>query len=264
MKKVLLALCIGIACLAEEAPRQFFANSKEWQGDYVFNTDNSKVIPLKSSFTAEYNDEALILKVDYRDADVARLRKFPKGKDGDWPACDSIEIFFSPKLNHRFFQLGIGVNGQRYDSRWMSGDKTNWTSEVIIDDGGWTATITLPFSDPGMESPMRGDIWGFNICRDVFPDTSSMYFSSWAHCGVNFHHPDKFGHLVFGTKEEATLVWEQKLENEIAETEAKLKSSGILDLYAIRLNTIRNSGDRQALQDLRDETDMLAAIRLLK
>ena len=91
-----------------------------------------------------------------------------------------------------------------------------------------------------------------------------MYFSSWAHCGISFHQPDKFGHLVFGTKEQAKIIWAQKLEKEIAETEEKLKSAGILDMYASKLNAIRNSGDKQALRDLRDESDMLAALKFLK
>ena len=263
MKKILLTLCLGIFCLAEEAPRQFFANSKEWQGDYVFNTDNSKVIPLKSSFTAEYTDEALILKVDYRDSNVARLKKFPQGKDGDWPACDCIEVFLSPNFDHRFIQLGIGVNGQRYDSRWNSGQKTTWTSEVKIDDGGWTAVITLPFADPALCLPKQGDTWGFNICRDVFPETSSMYFSSWAHCGISFHVPDKFGHLVFGTKEEAQLIWTQKREDELAAIEEKLNSTGLMDKFASQLQKVRN-GSAQDLKDLRDEVDMLVALKSLK
>ena len=264
MKKILLTLGLCIACIAAEAPRQFFVNSKEWQGDFVLNTDNTVVIPLKSSFTAEYNDDALVLKVDYRDPNAARLKAVKPGKDGDWPLCDCIEVFISPDFNHKFIQLGIGVNGQRYDSRWLTRQQTTWTSEVQIDDGGWTATITIPFSDPEMKVPVKGEVWGFNICRDVFPENASMYYSSWGHVGFNFHAPDKLAHLVFGTEEEAKATWLQKLEEDINATETKLESVGLLGQYAERLNAIRNSGDRQAFNDLRDETDMIVALKLVK
>ena len=264
MINAILIICLSAICLAAEPPRQFFANSGEWQGDYVFNTDNSKVIPLKSSFTAEYTDEALILKVDYRDADVARLKAFKPGKDGDWPLCDCIEIFFSPKQDHSFIQLGIGVNGQRFDTRWESLAKTTWTSEVKIDDGGWTAVVTLPFSDPGFSVPAKGDVWGFNICRDVFPSNTSMYYSSWARCGLNFRVPAKFGELVFGTREEAREAMMAKFDADITAISEKLKNAGIYDQFAARLDAIRNKGSVQELNDFRDEAEMIVALKLLK
>ncbi len=264
MKRILLTLCICAACIAAEAPRQFFANSGEWQGDFVYNTDNTRTIPLKSSFTAEFTDEVLILKVDFRDTDAARLKKFPKGKDGEWPNCDKIEIFFSPKKDHTFIQLGIGVNGQLFDTRWLNFQKTSWTAEVKIDDGGWTAVVTLPFSDPGFSVPQKGDTWGFNICRDVFPETSSMYYSSWAHCGISFRQPDTFGHLVFGTVEEAKAAWKQKREEDLAAIEAKIEAAGLMDQFAMQLHKVREGDSDQALKDLKDEIDMLAALKLMK
>ena len=91
-----------------------------------------------------------------------------------------------------------------------------------------------------------------------------MYCSSWAHCGFSFLEPDKFGHLIFGTREEAQAINAQKRKEELAAIEAKIKSTGLTDQFTMQLRLARESNSYQAIKDLRDEIDMLVALKLVK
>ncbi|MBO4344549.1 MAG: hypothetical protein J5833_02260, partial [Victivallales bacterium] len=62
----------------------------------------------------------------------------------------------------------------------------------------------------------------------------------------------------------AQAVRAQKREADIAAIEEKIESAGLTDQFAMQLHKVRENGSDQALKDLRDEVDMLAALKLMK
>lgn len=261
MKKTILALCLCTLGLLADEPREFFVNSGEWQGDYVLNTDNSVLAPNKSKFTVESTDEALVIKLEYEDANAKRLKALPAKQDGMWPGFDCIELFLDPdSLGANFIQLAIGANGQRFDSR---GGIPAWTADVTVNDNSWTTVITLPYSTEGLHAPKHGEIWGFNVCRDYHDDSTTMYYSSWAHVGISFHKPNRFGHLVFASKEEITQIRKDFIEDALEDIETKIKGAGLFDKFKNQLELIRQTRSLDDIRNLADEAEMLIALKAL-
>ena len=106
-------LCIGA----------FFARAQiahvmpgKWYDEIVYATSSDVRIPdtVKTKFNVTFDDEALIIKVDMKDPNAKDLLTLPRGKDGEWSLCESIEIFLDPgRTCGKYLQVAVFANHAR-------------------------------------------------------------------------------------------------------------------------------------------------------
>ena len=231
----------------------------KWYEDIVYANDNDTRIPLETKFNVTYNQNAVVIRIHMKDPHATDLQSLPKGTDGTWPKSDSIEIFLDPGRScANYQQIAIGADGGRWDKRWLKKVKTSWKSRVSIKNNGWNVEIELPCTDPGMIKPQLGDIWGFNICRNVKNPKNGNYFSTWAHVGAVFNRPDKFGKLIFGNPGAAKKAMEAKIRKELDDFTCELKQKGLYRHFAIQLKKECTETD---IRDMKDELLVLEKLK---
>jgi hypothetical protein len=88
-------------------------------------------------------------------------------RDGNVWADDCFELFIRPDLRQdTYYHLAGNSSGALYDSKHQQpGTRDDiwdcrWNSRIGKDEHGWTALVTIPFSDLGCSSP-EDAIWGF-------------------------------------------------------------------------------------------------------
>ena len=119
-------------------------------------------------------------------------------RDGELWNDDCFELFIRPDLRQdTYFHLAGNASGTLYDSKHQQpgsrddGWNGRWNSRISRDEGGWTALVTVPFSDLGCSSPDNA-VWGFAAGREN-PHTREVL--SWT-------VPERFGKLVFPSEHE--------------------------------------------------------------
>lgn len=227
----------------------------KWYDEIMYANDNNTKIPLETKFNVTFDDKAMTVRIRMKDPYVQDLKALPKGVDNVWPKGESIEIFLDPGRScGNYQQIAIGANNDRWDKRWLKKIKTDWTSKTEITKDGWNVTVRIPYSDPGMMKPQLGDIWGFNICRNVKnPKNNGRYFSTWAHVGAVFNRPEKFGMLVFGDPDGAKKAMREKVRTELKKLVAELQRKGYDSYFAGQIRTIEENGTEIDIRDIREE-----------
>ena len=264
--KVLLVLAISAMISASQAQTAHVMPGK-WYDNIVLATDNNQPIAdsVKTRFNVTADDEALIVKIEMKDPNAKDIRSLPKGKDGQWSICDSIEIFLDPgRTCANYQQVAVFANYSKWDRRWDKKLKTSWTYSLKINDDSWSVEVRLPFSDPGMVKPKTGDIWGFNVCRNVRNPKTGDFFSTWAHVGTVFNRPERFGMLVFGSPEEAEKALRQKVAKALSELIAELKQKGMEQEFSAQLKKMKKSCTEMDIRDIRDEMLVIENMKGLK
>lgn len=114
-------------------------------------------------------------------------------RDGKVWVDDCFELFIRPDLRQdTYYHLAGNSSGALYDSRHQQpGSRDDvwncrWNSRISKDEHGWTALVTVPFSDLGCSSPENA-VWGFAAGREN-PQTREVL--SWT-------VPERFGKLCF-------------------------------------------------------------------
>lgn len=260
MRLLLLAVTLCLCFLTSVLTAQTaYAVKGSWQTRMVFANDNATEIPLQTRFNVDFDAKNLYVTVICIDPKTSELQTIPRGKKGEWPICDSVEIFLDPDRScGKYFQIAVGVNGAMYDSRWKRDWITNWHAELTFSTDTWQVRFTIPFSEPGMLPPKIGDIWGFNLCRNV--KLSGNYFSTWALVGSVFHRPALFGTLIFGSPEAAEKAMNAKVAMELDNLEKELQTKGGYDYFATKIQSLRQKCSELDIRDIRDEWIVIEAI----
>lgn len=228
----------------------------KWYDEIMYATDNTSRIPanVATKFNVTFDDQALTIRVDMKDPNAKDLLLLPRGQDGKWPICESIEIFLDPgRTCSNYQQIAIFADHSRWDRRWPKKIKTTWTSSFKIRDDGWYVELRLPYKDYGMVKPKVGDVWGFNFCRNVKNPKTGNYFATWAHVGSVFNRPERFGMLVFGSPEEAAKARTQKLQKELTLLTAELERKGVIKEFASQLRKMKEKCTETDIRDIREE-----------
>ncbi len=143
-----------------------------------------------------WDAERLYLGARMKMADPAKLKAALTRRDADVYTEDCIEFFFDPDdAQKSWFQLDANPLGTLMDIA-SSGGKAwdaDWQAKCSIGKDGWTAEAAIRFSSFG-RNPRAGDVWGFNVGREV-PATGEI--SCWSCTGGKFHNLSRWGHLVF-------------------------------------------------------------------
>ena len=260
MRILLHAVTVFLCSLTPALTAQtVYAEKDLWQTRLVFANDNETEIPLKTRFNVDFDEKNLYVTVVCTDPKASELQKISSGKKGEWPLCDSVEIFLDPgRTCGKYFQIATGVNGTMYDSRCKKEWITEWSAGMTFSKDAWQVRFTLPFSDPGMVHPKIGDIWGFNLCRNV--KLSGRYFSTWAQVGSVFNRPALFGKLIFGSPEAAEKAMNAKVSLELDQLEKELRTKGGYEFFAPKIQALHRKCSELDIRDIRDEWIVIEAI----
>jgi hypothetical protein len=102
---------------------------------------------------------------------------------------DSVEIYVDPRRpGLGFFRLALNSLGAAKSSH-----DGGWEVATEVGEAGWTVEVRIPFDLIGAR-PDRGEVWGFNACRN---DKGSGQASAWSCTRGGYAKPERFGGLMF-------------------------------------------------------------------
>lgn len=260
----LLSLILGMFC-AVSLTAQIVYTDDQWQKDkLVYAANNSMVIPEPTEFRLRTTGSALEIEIKLEGAHWKQLQAKPfKPVQSPWPMEESVEIFLDPGRScSKFVQLAAGVDGNLFDSRLV---KKPWTAKWTVTrtdfNGGVMLKFVIPFDDT-MKKPETGDIWGFNICRNV--KNAAPYFSTFAKVGRIFKNPSKFAELRFGNEKTFAAANQAKNLKQLAAVEKEIAAAGLTAYFAPQIAKLRKNCDETAVQDVKDELKLMKAMKEIK
>ncbi|OQA87212.1 MAG: hypothetical protein BWY31_00924 [Lentisphaerae bacterium ADurb.Bin242] len=262
-------LTLSVSTLAVESSSSgsnstAYASPGRWYDGFVYSTANNVCISQKTRFQATWDEKNLYFDVEMENESIKKPERI-KFRQGKWPAGESVEIFLDPagKLGS-YFQIAIGIDGHLYDSRskidpdfWK---KTSW--HVInrkVEDGVWNLRIVLPFSDPEMKHPAKGDSWRFNICRNIAVG-KNIVSASWAQVGRSFHNPAMFANLSFGSESEFASAQKEKLIRMLKVLVKRVQSCPPDKEFLIRVRQAEENPSPEVIASLYDELEVIKAM----
>jgi len=151
-----------------------------------------------------HDDKNIYIAVVCKDPDPAHLLATETKQDGNVSAENELEVFFDTKRDgttiHQFLLNSLGTqcdlrheNGKG-DMAWNGA----WDAKTVVLPDGWSAEITIPFTDLGVPAPVPGDIWRFNICRVRHNSAdSNVEYSAFSPTFGLFNRPNRFADVVF-------------------------------------------------------------------
>lgn len=185
---------------------------------------------------AVYDADYLYLGVECMEPDLSvlsMLDAYPDAKRDRWVGKSTIEVFLD-RANNRidYYQLAATARCHMYDS--IKHDATwdgQWEVKPHVGTDRWSLEFRIAFKALGTGTPKPADTWGLNVCRD-----RRRIHSTWSPVGNQFHNPDLFGKLVFGTYQDwyqRVLLEKQKAVAHRVRTEAgQLGSRTVADRLA--------------------------------
>jgi len=236
-----------------------------WQiNKLFFATDNSKPITEPTSFRIKKGGEALHIEVKLEGFHWKKLQETPfTVNQNAWPSEESVEIFLDPgRRCANYVQIAAGVNGTLYDNRMIKKAwGASWSVKREDFKGGVLLHFTIPF-DEEFELPEDGDIWGFNICRNV--KNGSPYFSTFAKIGSVFNNPSKFAELRFGTETTFAEACRRKNIEDFLAVESELKTEQVLHEFRKKVADIKKEYNEIDITAIKDELKVIKAMKEAK
>lgn len=239
-----------------------------WRVNQIkYASNNDIVIPEATAFRARMTDKALIIEFKLEGHHWKSFQKTPfKIECGVWPRGESVEVFLDPGRScSRYIQLAAGLNGKIYDNRYTKKTGKKWAAKWTVQrkdfKGGSYLTFTVPFDDE-FKKPQLGEIWGFNVCRNVHH--SARYFSTYAKVGSIFNTPSKFAELRFGTMAEFKKFNQAKNRKKFAQAEKEIRTLGLTKKLSAQIQYLKKDCNDTHLQDLIDEMNILKRMKEAK
>jgi hypothetical protein len=145
-----------------------------------------------------WDDEWLYLAVEVEEPAMDKVLVTAHGRDAYVFNDDSIEWFLDPWQNQViYYQFGLNLAGAMWDSQvFEPAWDCEWRAAVRASEASWFAECAMPLKPLGKRAVGRGDIWGFNLCRERQAG-GFRELINWANVMGNFHRPELFGHLLF-------------------------------------------------------------------
>ena len=240
-----------------------------WRANCItFASDNNKVIPEPTAFRVNATDKALIIEFKLEGDHWNKYQKDPfKIVNNAWPSGESVEIFLDPGRScSKYIQLACGVSGTRFDSRFV---KKTWNAKWTVTrkdfKGGVILSFRIPY-DADLKKPETGDVWGFNVCRNVCKTGKSpaSYYTTFAKVGTVFNTPSKFAELRFGTEKTFAAANQAKNLRQFASVEKEIRALGFSKHFAPHIALLRKHCDETAIQIVKDELRLMKAMKECK
>ena len=234
----------------------------EWrENELVYAGENDRKIEEPTAFRIRNTDTAFDVEVRLEGTHWKRLQSVPfKMEPVGWPREESVELFFDPgRRCTRYLQIAAGVNGGVFDKRF-SAQKWNakWTVTRQDFEGGVVLKFHIPY-DQDFRKPAKGEVWGFNLCRNVKGDSS--HFSTFAKVGAAFNNPSKFAELRLCTQKEFASITMQRNLIRLGEVRREIERCGLARQFETRLSELEKGCTEMDIRLLQDEIRMLKAMK---
>ena len=176
-----------------------------------FYSIGGDTVQTKTEAWVGYDTKNLYVRVKCYENQMGKLKAVIKPNDPDrLHICqdDAVELFIDVGRTRRDYYQVLGntigaINAQkrlggRCDPAYDSGAATRIEKAKDC----WTITFTVPLARLTNGVPIRkGDVWGFNICRDRDPASKGLprseMYTTWCPTGMHFHVPNRFGVIEF-------------------------------------------------------------------
>jgi len=149
-----------------------------------------------------WDEEGLEVMLDCADKSIVAVQGAGRDNPEAWKD-DCVELLLDPGHKHGTpILVLVSAAGAVCDAR---GADTSYRIEglrarTIEIDGGWRATISIPWQGLGVSEPRDGEIWGINIRRIDYTDAFSLEDAaegSWMPCHTDTRDVLKSGHIAF-------------------------------------------------------------------
>ncbi len=144
--------------------------------------------------------EALYLSVRCEEPEMDKIKDSGVGPNQAVWDENCIDLFLDPAGDGKlYYQLVFNSLGTYRAFSYVDRKGAPWPVEpqitVAREQDSWSAEIRIPLSALALGDDIRGDIWGFNICRARRTVQPNAY-SCWSPTFGDFHRPERFGRLV--------------------------------------------------------------------
>jgi hypothetical protein len=158
---------------------------------------------------AGYDNKNFHVKVKCYEEDMSKLKAVIKPDDKEkLHICgdDSIELFIDVGRTRKDYYQILGNTNQAINDQKRFGRNSDFSystgtsCSVEKAKDYWTIDFTVPLENlTGGKQVKKGDIWGFNICRNRIRKglPSSIAWTAWCPTGLGFHVPERFGTIEF-------------------------------------------------------------------
>lgn len=263
MKKtiaILLFVLTGLPLFA-----QVVYSDNEWRSNCItFAADNNRVIPEPTAFRVNVTDKALIVEMKMEGNHWKMFQSVPfKKVTNQWPSDESVEVFLDPGRScAKYVQLAAGLSGTLFDSRYV---KKTWAAKWRVErkdfKGGSFLKFIIPY-DADLKKPETGDVWGFNICRNV--KGPSVYYTTFAKVGAVFNTPSKFAELRIGTEKTFAAANQAKNMRQFASVAKEINALGLQKHFAPHIAGLKKHCDELSIQAVKDELRLMKAMKECK
>ncbi len=166
--------------------------------------------PIQTRARIAYDRERVYVGVEVDQQGIQDALPPARERDADETWKDHcVELFFAPDPSSlAYYHLILSATGSRYDAAYgTEGLATAWNPEpdwqvaTQVSADRWTAEAAIPFAALGAQEPLRGEVWGFKVCRSVWaggPDRRNDAHTSWSFLpSAGYHDPTGWGRLYF-------------------------------------------------------------------
>ena len=161
--------------------------------DFVSHQDAKPVTqPTVAMVTYDARAVYIALRCSEEHMDQLREKAIPDGTrtSPDVPQDDSIEVYVRPSPGgDSFSRFAVNCAGVR-----KSGARGPWDSAALQGSDAWTVELAIPYTTLDVTSPVKGAIWGLNVCRNQ-PRLGE--YSCWSCTYGAYAQPSRFGWATF-------------------------------------------------------------------
>ena len=119
-----------------------------------------------------FDDQAVYVGLRMWDLEPESIRRQLYRRDGRGSA-DQVRVSFDPNLDRRTgYQFGVSAANVQRDAYLYDDNREDdawdavWSSQVTVDDKGWTAELRIPLSQIRYDASDDLQSWGFNVRRE--------------------------------------------------------------------------------------------------
>lgn len=167
---------------------------------FAIITEESKLAQEQTKAHLLFDNDNLYIGVELLESQIKWLKAVHKERDGDIFKDDCLEVFINTNPDKKdYCQLVVNSSGTQSDmnsEKGMAWDG-DWSVKTSVGEKSWIVEMAIPFTTLGV-NPQNGDLWMFNLCREHYAG-NRIELSAWSNIGKNFHTPERFGYLVFGS-----------------------------------------------------------------
>lgn len=153
-----------------------------------------------------WDNNNLYIAAEMLESQIPFIRKVHTVRNDSVWMDDCVEIFLDPGFTQKeHLHFVVNALGTQQDNLSVRLDRVtavgeaglDWKAAASIGGDRWFAEVAIPWRLLDTVKPAEGEIWGFNLNREQHPKRE---VSHWNFVGGQFHQPDKFGLISFGTK----------------------------------------------------------------